>query len=58
MKSDADREGSFDPADAPSCFTEPTGGGQAIAYIVHDPVRLVRAEKTNARCVKGCNLDG
>ena len=58
LKSDADREGSFDPADAPSCFTEPTGGGQALAYIVHDPVRLVRAEKTNARCVKGCNLDG
>ena len=26
----------------PGCFTEPTGGGQAVAYIYFDPVTLVK----------------
>ena len=44
----------------PSSFTDETGGGQAIAYIVFDPVTLVRrddAEKSGAACVKGCTFD-
>ena len=40
----------------PGCFTEETGGGQATAYIFFDPVALVDAQ-TDAKCVKGCNLD-
>ena len=44
----------------PESFTDETGGGQAVAYIVFDPVTLVRrddAEKSGAACVKGCTFD-
>jgi hypothetical protein len=44
----------------PSSFTDETGGGQAVAYIVFDPVTLVHradAEKSGAACVKGCTFD-
>ena len=40
----------------PDAFTEETGGGQAMAYIVFDPVVLVDSTSPH-RCVKGCNLD-
>jgi len=40
----------------PGCFTEPTGGGQAVAYINFNPVTLVDKDSALA-CVKGCNLD-
>jgi hypothetical protein len=40
----------------PGSFTEPTGGGQAVAYIYFDPVTLVKQD-TAPSCVKGCNLD-
>ena len=40
----------------PAAFTDDTGGGQAIAYIVMDPVMLVDASAPH-QCVKGCNLD-
>lgn len=40
----------------PGCFTEPTGGGQAIAYIIFDPVVLVKRD-ASLSCVKGCNMD-
>lgn len=40
----------------PGCFTEPTGGGQAVAYIYFDPVTLVN-KNTSPSCIKGCNLD-
>ena len=44
----------------PKSFTDETGGGQAVAYIVFDPVTLVHrddAEKSGAACVKGCTFD-
>ena len=44
----------------PSSFTDESGGGQAVAYIVFDPVTLVRrddAERAGAACVKGCTFD-
>jgi hypothetical protein len=44
----------------PESFTDETGGGQAVAYIVFDPVTLVHrddAEKSGAACVKGCTFD-
>ena len=40
----------------PAAFTDEAGGGQAIAYIVMDPVMLVDASAPH-QCVKGCNLD-
>ena len=40
----------------PGCFTEPTGGGQATAYIYFEPVMLVKRE-AQPSCIKGCNLD-
>lgn len=43
-------------AAVPGSFTEPTGGGQAVAYIYFDPVTLVKQD-TAPSCVKGCNLD-
>ena len=44
----------------PSSFTDESGGGQAVAYFVFDPVTLVRrddAERAGAACVKGCTFD-
>ena len=44
----------------PSSFTDETGGGQAVAYIVFDPVTLTArddAERVGAACVKGCTFD-
>jgi hypothetical protein len=44
----------------PSSFTDETGGGQAVAYIVFDPVTLTSrddAERVGAACVKGCTFD-
>ena len=40
----------------PAAFTDDTGGGQAIAYIVMDPVMLVDAAAVPVMEAKGCNL--
>mmetsp|Transcript_12907 Transcript_12907/g.17649 ORF Transcript_12907/g.17649 Transcript_12907/m.17649 type:complete len:430 (-) Transcript_12907:27-1316(-) len=41
---------------SPSFFTEPKGGGQAIAYIYFKPVMLV-PHNSALRCVKGCTFE-
>ena len=51
LKSDADREGSFDPADAPSCFTEPTGGA-CSARVHRARPREARARGEDERAVR------
>ncbi|KAK3233610.1 hypothetical protein CYMTET_56106 [Cymbomonas tetramitiformis] len=40
----------------PTFFTEPTGGGQATAYIYMKPVMLVERDN-NLPCRKGCTFD-
>ena len=40
----------------PDCWTDDTGGGQATAYIVFEPVAMVDKE-VNLHCIKGCNFD-
>ena len=40
----------------PDCWTDDTGGGQATAYIVFEPVAMVDKD-VNLHCVKGCNFD-
>ena len=59
-KSDVDASGGTLQPVVPSSFTDETGGGQAVAYIVFDPVTLVRradAERAGSACVKGCTFD-
>ena len=54
-----DSGGALSPV-VPSSFTDETGGGQAVAYIVFDPVTLTArddAERVGAACVKGCTFD-
>jgi hypothetical protein len=40
----------------PAFFTEPTGGGQATAYIYFNPVMLV-PHSNHLKCIKGCTFD-
>mmetsp|Transcript_39447 Transcript_39447/g.75585 ORF Transcript_39447/g.75585 Transcript_39447/m.75585 type:complete len:224 (-) Transcript_39447:145-816(-) len=40
----------------PEFFTEPTGGGQATAYIYFHPVMLV-PHQGGPKCIKGCTFD-
>jgi hypothetical protein len=40
----------------PDCWTDDTGGGQATAYIVFEPVAMVD-KSVNLHCIKGCNFD-
>jgi len=40
----------------PECWTEDTGGGQATAYIVFEPVAMV-SKDVSLHCIKGCNFD-
>ena len=44
----------------PPSFTDESGGGQAVAYIVFDPVSLVDRKEAEAKgisCIKGCTFD-
>ena len=53
-KAEAERAGV--KVEVPDFFTEPTGGGQAVAYIYFHPVSLV-AHSSSLRCIKGCTFD-
>jgi hypothetical protein len=56
----SDLKGSSDDLITPQSWTDTSGGGQAIAYIVMDEVSLVSRAKASAKgvgCVKGCTFD-